>query len=433
LIRPGRQSRLTSGARAGIGPTRATAVEVSHLYKSFQLPVDRPSTLKEQVVHPTRRTRRRELKVLEDISFNVKGGEFFGIVGRNGSGKSTLLKLLASVYRADAGRIRIAGQVAPVVELGVGFQPELSARANVLINGLMLGLTPREIRGRFPSIIEFAELEDFVDLKLKNYSSGMRARLAFAIVMQTEPDVLLLDEVLAVGDPPFQRKCREAFDEIKGDRSRTVLLVTHSMAHLASYCDRAMLLEGARIQAIGSPDEIAERYRRLQALRPQGSPGTSLVGESSAHRDQDPSVWLSAVSLVDRSGTPIEALPGSEPVRLHTTVSAPSSLESPRLVFRITSDEGEPVFAPHGIDFSREVSSLTNGSWLEVRLCAENRLPPGSYTAAVLVADSRNEAICPSEKVRFDVDIGSDGSTDVNELIRPMDFEVKLDIREGSS
>lgn len=254
------------------------AVEVSNLVKSFRLPIARPLTLKERAVHPTRRAQYRELKVLQDITFSVGRGEFFGVMGRNGSGKSTLLKLLASVYRADSGRIRIAGLVAPVVELGVGFQPEMSARENVFINGLMLGLTAREARRRFDSVIEFAELKDFVDLKLKNYSSGMRARLAFAIVMQTDPDVMLLDEVLAVGDPPFQRRCREAFDEIKADGSKTVLLVTHSLAHIQNYCDRAMLLEDGRIEAIGDPGEIAERYAHLQSARPEKPTAQDEVG-----------------------------------------------------------------------------------------------------------------------------------------------------------
>ncbi len=180
---------------------RAVAIEVRGLCKSFRVATGQPDTLKERFVHPFRATEYRELEVLRDISFDVHRGEFFGIVGRNGSGKSTLLKLLASIYRADRGRIRVAGTISPIIELGVGFHPEMSARDNVITNGLMLGLTPAEARRRFDAVIEFAELEDFVDMKLKNYSSGMRARLAFAIAIQIDPEILLLDEVLAVGRP----------------------------------------------------------------------------------------------------------------------------------------------------------------------------------------------------------------------------------------
>jgi ABC-2 type transport system ATP-binding protein len=157
----------------------------------------------------------RELQALDGVSFEIHKGEFFGIVGRNGSGKSTLLKLLASIYRADAGTIRMAGRLAPFIELGVGFNEELTARENVVLNGVMMGLTPREMQRRMDAVIEFAELEEFADLKLKNYSSGMMVRLAFSVMLEADADVLLIDEVLAVGDASFQQKCIDAFHEMK--------------------------------------------------------------------------------------------------------------------------------------------------------------------------------------------------------------------------
>ena len=171
----------------------------------------------------------RILRALDDISFDIHQGEFFGIVGRNGSGKSTLLKLLASIYRADAGTIRLAGRLAPFIELGVGFNPELTARENVVLNGVMMGLTPKETRDRLDSVIEFAELEEFADLKLKNYSSGMQVRLAFSVMLEADADVLLIDEVLAVGDAAFQQKCADAFHGMKA-QGKTIVLVTHEMA-----------------------------------------------------------------------------------------------------------------------------------------------------------------------------------------------------------
>ena len=179
-------------------------------------------------------------------SFDIHQGEFFGIVGRNGSGKSTLLKILASIYKADAGTIRMAGRLAPFIELGVGFNPDLTARENVTLNGVMMGLSQREARRRLDAVLDFAELEEFVDLKLKNYSSGMLVRLAFSVMIQAEADILLIDEVLAVGDAAFQQKCRDVFADMK-DGGRTIVLVTHDMTAVQRYCHRAMLLdEGER-------------------------------------------------------------------------------------------------------------------------------------------------------------------------------------------
>ena len=189
------------------GPDAPLAIAVDDLHKSFRIPTHRIDSLKERLVRPFSARDYRELHALDGISFEIRKGEFFGIVGRNGSGKSTLLKLLASIYRADAGRIRMAGRLAPFIELGVGFNADLTARENVVLNGVMMGLTPKEMRRRLDAVLEFAELEEFVDLKLKNYSSGMMVRLAFSVMLEADADVLLIDEVLAVGDAAFQQKC----------------------------------------------------------------------------------------------------------------------------------------------------------------------------------------------------------------------------------
>src|SRR5512132_320915 len=183
------------------------AIEARGLEKSFRIPVHRVDSFKERAVHPFTRAQYRGLRALSDVSFDVQQGEFFGVVGMNGSGKSTLLKLLASIYRADAGTVRMAGRVAPFIELGVGFNPDLSARENVVLNGVMMGLSRREAERRLDDVLDCAELRDFVDLKLKNYSSGMLVRLAFSVMIQSDADVLLIDEVLAVGDAAFQQKC----------------------------------------------------------------------------------------------------------------------------------------------------------------------------------------------------------------------------------
>src|SRR5215216_4828073 len=193
------------------GSDRPVVIEVRGLDKSFRIPEHRIDSLKERATHPFTRVEYREHRALRGVSFDVHEGEFFGIVGRNGSGKSTLLKIMSSIYRADAGRIRIAGRLAPFIELGVGFNPELTSRENVVLNGVMMGLGRREAQRRLDAVLDFAELRGFADLKLKNYSSGMMVRLAFAVMVEADADIMLVDEVLAVGDAAFAQKCMDVF------------------------------------------------------------------------------------------------------------------------------------------------------------------------------------------------------------------------------
>src|SRR3954447_9023529 len=233
---------------------RMPAVRAEGVSKSFRLPLDQPSTFKQRVLHPRQSRAATQLDALVDVSFEVENGEFFGIVGRNGSGKSTLLKILAGIYQADSGNVAVAGPVSPFIELGVGFNPELTARDNVVVNAALLGMPRSEALARFPEIIRFAELERFVDLKLKNYSSGMQVRLGFAAAIQADADVYLVDEVLAVGDARFQEKCFETFRQFKRE-GRTVVYVTHDLSTVERFCDRAMWLERGEVEAIGSPQE----------------------------------------------------------------------------------------------------------------------------------------------------------------------------------
>ena len=191
---------------------RQAVIEARDISKAFEIPSHRIDSLKERTLHPFARRTYRRLEALRQVTFDVHQGEFFGIVGRNGSGKSTLLKILSSIYRADSGSIRMAGRPAPFIELGVGFNMELSARENVILNGVMMGLSQREARRKLDAVLEFAELEEFADLKLKNYSSGMLVRLAFSVMIQSEAEILLIDEVLAVGDAAFQEKRKPRFE-----------------------------------------------------------------------------------------------------------------------------------------------------------------------------------------------------------------------------
>jgi ABC-type polysaccharide/polyol phosphate transport system ATPase subunit len=241
---------------------RSAAVSIESVSKTFRLPHQQYSTLKERALHPFRSTEYDELHAVKDISLEIATGEFFGIVGRNGSGKSTLLKCIAGIYGVDGGRISIAGRLSPFIELGVGFNMDLTARDNVIINAIMLGLSRRQARERFDHVIAFAELEEFIDLKLKNYSSGMLVRLAFATSIQVEAEILLIDEVLAVGDAAFQQKCFEEFFRLKRE-GRTIVFVSHDMYSVERFCHRAMLMERGDMIQIGEPRIIGRAYHKL--------------------------------------------------------------------------------------------------------------------------------------------------------------------------
>ncbi|EOH86863.1 hypothetical protein UAS_01325 [Enterococcus asini ATCC 700915] len=236
------------------------AVKVSNVSKTFHLPTDNSTSLKRTIVNYFKGIKGyRDQKVLRGISFEVNQGDFFGIVGRNGSGKSTLLKIISQIYFPERGTVEVNGKLVSFIELGVGFNPELTGKENVYLNGAMLGFPEKEIDEMYGDIVAFAELEDFMHQKLKNYSSGMQVRLAFAVAIQAKSDILVLDEVLAVGDEAFQRKCNDYFLNAKRDK-KTIILVTHDMDSVRKYCNRAILIDKGEIKVIGSPDEVANQY-----------------------------------------------------------------------------------------------------------------------------------------------------------------------------
>lgn len=239
------------------------AIKVEGVDKDFDLPHEAQNSLKTRILHPMSKGKNIEKQhALKDISFEIKKGEFFGIVGRNGSGKSTLLKILAGIYTPTKGKVTVNGSLTPFIELGVGFNPELTGRENVYLNGAMLGFSTKEMEKMYDEIVEFAELEKFMDQKLKNYSSGMQVRLAFSVAIRAKSDILLLDEVLAVGDEAFQRKCFSYFRKLKKDK-KTVILVTHDMSAVRAYCDRAIMIDQGSVKAKYAPEKVSIAYSRL--------------------------------------------------------------------------------------------------------------------------------------------------------------------------
>lgn len=252
------------------------AVKVEHVSKSFKLPTEATQSLRTTLVNRFKGIKGyKEQHVLKDINFDVEEGDFFGIVGRNGSGKSTLLKIISQIYIPEKGRITVNGKMVSFIELGVGFNPELTGRENVYMNGAMLGFTTEEIDAMYDDIVEFAELKEFMNQKLKNYSSGMQVRLAFSVAIKAQGDILILDEVLAVGDEAFQRKCNDYFLERKTS-GKTTILVTHDMGAVKKYCNKAILIEDGLIKAMGDPDEVANQYSYDNANTKKSDEGKNI-------------------------------------------------------------------------------------------------------------------------------------------------------------
>ena len=237
-------------------------VVINNLTKSFKIPLEASSGIKQKLINLLKgRKGYRVFTPLKDIDFTINEGDFFGIVGRNGSGKSTLLKTIAGIYTPNSGSVEVGGSLVPFIELGVGFNPELTGRENVFLNGALLGFSHDEMEAMYDKIVDFAELGDFMEERLKNYSSGMQVRLAFSIAIRAHADILLLDEVLAVGDEAFQKKCYAYFDKLKREK-RTVILVTHDMSAVERFCNKAVFIEDGKVKMIGKPYRIAAAYSR---------------------------------------------------------------------------------------------------------------------------------------------------------------------------
>jgi ABC-type polysaccharide/polyol phosphate transport system ATPase subunit len=350
------------------------AIQVEGLHKAFRIPTQRVDSLKERAVRPLRSRDFRELRALNGISFDIRRGEFFGIVGRNGSGKSTLLKLLASIYRADAGTIRMAGRLAPFIELGVGFNVELTARQNAVLNGVMMGLTPRESRNRLDAVIEFAELEEFVDLKIKNYSSGMLVRLAFSLMLEVDADILLIDEVLAVGDAAFQQKCADAFHSMKA-AGKTIVLVTHEMSTVEEYCHRAMLIHEGAIEQIGDPGEVGRRYLELNYER---------LSQTSRHlpeTEESTAVQLVGAHLHGSGDDDVKAVGYGEELRFEVEIEALEDFAGLDVGFIVANAEGVSVTAIHSPvgGAAEEERPVAKGERVKIEVKMENKLAPGHY------------------------------------------------------
>jgi ABC-type polysaccharide/polyol phosphate transport system ATPase subunit len=361
-------------------PTTKPALAARGINKTFKIPEERSHTLKERALHPLRRSRDEQFQALKDVSFSVAPGEFFGIVGRNGSGKSTLLKCLAGIYKTDEGRIWRNGRMSTFIELGVGFNPDLAAYDNVALNGIMLGLSPREARSRYEKVIEFAELEEFQELKLKNYSSGMHVRLAFSVAIQVDAEILLIDEVLAVGDAAFQQKCFDVFIRMR-EEGRTIVFVTHDMSAVTRFCHRAMLLERGATVMIGEPEEVADRYLELAFGREVGyddyEVATSRMGDGAARVSE---VWIGDDRAEKRA-----VAPQSEPLTLNVLVRFNEFVRDPAVSVSLFNEQRQPVVVATTSDDDEESGGFQEGELVVFSFSMHNMLAPGRYHPMVTI------------------------------------------------
>jgi len=364
------------------------ALEVRDVTKVFRIPENRIDTFKERAVHPFRKPEYRRLEALRGVSFDVHKGEFLGIVGRNGSGKSTLLKILASIYKADSGRIRVAGRLAPFIELGVGFNPDLSGQDNVILNAVMMGLTPREARRRVDAVFDFAELDEFRELSLKNYSSGMSVRLAFSVMLQADAEIMLIDEVLAVGDASFQQKCADVFHDMRGI-GKTVILVTHDMMSVQSYCDRAILLHDGEQLETGDPEEVGRSYIRLNF----GGSGGSTAADLASGRAGTPDLNARLIdsTLLDAAGNEATNVEEGERIRLRARIEARRALSKPVFAIHCRDEKGTQVFSLHRF-FQPDApggDELEEGQVVEIAGAIDNPLTPGRYFLSCWVTSAQ--------------------------------------------
>jgi ABC-type polysaccharide/polyol phosphate transport system ATPase subunit len=348
--------------------------------KTFRVPEERTHTLKERALHPMRRTRHESFPALKDISFEVQEGEFFGIAGRNGSGKSTLLKCLAGIYGVDSGQIWMQGRLSPFIELGVGFNQDLAARDNVVLNGIMMGLSPREARARYDAVIDFAELREFEELKLKNYSSGMYVRLAFSVAIQVDADILLVDEVLAVGDAAFAQKCFDVFNQMRDD-GRTIVFVTHDMGTLNRFCHRAILLERGSIVHIGEPHEVADRYLEINFGR-----DTQATETASEDRGGDGDARVVEAWIENTQGQREASLLQGQRVTLKALVRFSVDVEDPVASVYVLNEEHIAIVVATTSRENERSGRFRAGEEVLFSFSFENLLAPGRYNPLFTLA-----------------------------------------------
>ena len=351
------------------------AIKVDKVAKDFLLLHDKARTIKSLFTSLSKRRRknREVLHALKDVSLEVKKGEFFGIVGRNGSGKSTLLKMLAGIYQPTAGTIKVNGKLVPFIELGVGFNPELTGRENVYLNGAMMGFSTKETDAMYDEIVAFAELKEFMDQKLKNYSSGMQVRLAFSVAIKAQADILLVDEVLAVGDADFQRKCYDYFKSLKKNK-KTVVFVSHDMEAVKEFCDRALLIDSNRVRTIGETTKVANEYLEIFLKETLHDHSNKSTG---GRRSGSGSVVLREIELNKKVYTHRD-----ETIELNYTIEKRGSTSQLMAGYAVRNAQGQYINSNHTWDVQENID-IEQGEKRKIKWKIPNIYEDGLYTINV--------------------------------------------------
>jgi ABC-type polysaccharide/polyol phosphate transport system ATPase subunit len=394
-----------------VSVTPTPAIVVDGVSKTFRLPHERVHTLKERALHPLRPRTYDDLQALRDVSFSVGRGEFLGVVGRNGSGKSTLLRAIAGIYRTDRGAIYVGGRVSTFLDLGIGFSLDLAARDNIVLNLTMLGCSPRVARTRVDSVLDFAELRDFVDLKLKNYSSGMMVRLGFSVMTHVDADILLIDEVLAVGDAAFRQKCEDQFERIRR-RGATVVLVTHDMNALRRYCDRALLLETGGVVTVGDPQEVGTRYLQMNFSQEARAAAEAMIA-AAGHAMPAPfepiaaegtgagdcAATITEAWFEDEDAAPAVTLPQGTRCGFAMRVRFEEDVDDPLFSMTLSNDQGLALMSSSSEWAEPRAGRFHAGEEVIYRVAFDNIMGPGRYTVTAAITQAGGRVLQVRERM----------------------------------
>ncbi len=364
---------------------KEVVLEAHKVSKYFVVPHEKNSSIKSAVVNAfKKKSGGIDIQhALEDVTFNVKKGEFFGIVGRNGSGKSTLLKILAEIYQPTSGAVKHTGKLVPFIELGVGFNPELTGKENVFLNGALLGFTRKQVEELYDDIVDFAEMRRFMDQKLKNYSSGMQVRLAFSLAIQAQADILLIDEVLAVGDAAFQRKCLDYFNKLKKE-GRTVVFVSHDMDAVRQFCDRAILVEKSRVIEEGTADKIAEHYSRL--FVEDASPESSVADTENR--------WGSREAIFTSAALGQDMVTDKTPsVEVRGTIKFADAIDNPIIGFKISDGGGRLITGTNSALIHKSIGAKKSGEKIDFSWTIPNIFSNGEYEVGIALIDGSGKDV----------------------------------------
>lgn len=375
------------------------AITVENVSKLFRLYSERNQSIKATILNGGRGVY-DEFWALRDVSFEIKTGETFGLIGENGSGKSTMLKCLAQILRPDEGKIRVTGRVSALLELGAGFHPELSGRENVYLNASILGMSKKEVDRQFDEIVGFAGLERFIDTPVKNYSSGMYVRLGFAVAVQADPEVLLIDEVLAVGDESFQRRCNERLYELRNSGA-TIVVVSHALGSVRSICDRVAWLENGVLREVGDSSEVIDGYLG-EVVVDRSGPQTEGARWGSGEG------LIDRLELVDANGDKIDRFATGDDIRIRLHYTATEPIEDPVFGIAIHTLDGLHVTGPNTREAGARVKRLDGTGTVDLRVDA-CRILPGTYDLSAALTDSTSEHMYDfrHRALRFDVNLGT--------------------------